>query len=309
MNTAKCPICLDKADGGCDPATRTRVYTCGRCGPYELDDDLLDGEEIRLGKDERWHLSCLLAERHVHGLSAIRLTAMRAPDGWTNVGEYLGGFPKEPLEFYDRAIVNLGKLARDPVGTFLITPHTAALCFTESVIEAARLMQRLTELSWVQPLSPLVPDQSHYVVLPEGWRRIEKLRMPGRDSRQAFVAMWFDPSRAVFFDQGFKSAIEDDQSTKAVRIDRKETNKKIDDEIIAEIRRSRYLVADVTKARGGVYFEAGFALGLGLPVIWCVEKGRTKDMHFDTRQYSHIIYSDPADLKTKLLNRIRATIV
>jgi hypothetical protein len=47
---------------------------------------------------------------------------------------------------------------------------------------------------------------------------------------------------------------------------------KVDDEIVAEIRRSRFLVADFTcepgKVRGGVYFEAGFARGLNIPIIW-----------------------------------------
>lgn len=133
--------------------------------------------------------------------------------------------------------------------------------------------------------------------------------MPGRDARQAFVAMWFDPSRKIYFDEGFRPAIEDDKKTKAFRIDNKEHNRKVDDEIVAEIRRSRYLVADFTENRGGVYFEAGFAVGLGLPVIWCVQQGHESALHFDTRQYNHILYSDPADLREKLLNRIRATII
>ena len=41
---------------------------------------------------------------------------------------------------------------------------------------------------------------------------------------------------------------------------------KIDDEIVAEIRRSKFIIADFSHgsdgARGGVYFEAGFAHGL-----------------------------------------------
>jgi hypothetical protein len=36
---------------------------------------------------------------------------------------------------------------------------------------------------------------------------------------------------------------------------------------MAEIRRSRFVVADYTGQRNGVYFEAGFGLGLGLVVI------------------------------------------
>jgi nucleoside 2-deoxyribosyltransferase len=87
---------------------------------------------------------------------------------------------------------------------------------------------------------------------------------------------------------------------------------KVDDEIIAEIRRSRFLIADFTCApksvRGGVYFEAGFAMGLGLPVIWTANSSSIEDLHFDTRQYSHIVWDSPADLSQKLEQRIRAVL-
>ena len=74
--------------------------------------------------------------------------------------------------------------------------------------------------------------------------------------------MWFDKTMDNFFFNGIQPAIEHD-GTKCIRIDFKEHNNKICDEIIAEIRRSRYLVADFTGNRGGVYYEAGFAYGLG----------------------------------------------
>ena len=41
-------------------------------------------------------------------------------------------------------------------------------------------------------------------------------------------------------------------------------------------------------------------MGLGLPVIWCVRSDRKDDMHFDTQQYKHIIWSTPQDLGEKL---------
>jgi nucleoside 2-deoxyribosyltransferase len=87
---------------------------------------------------------------------------------------------------------------------------------------------------------------------------------------------------------------------------------RICDEIIAEIRRSRFLVADFTcekdKVRGGVYFESGFALALPIPVIWTCKETSIDDLHFDTRQYAHIVWKDTADLCEKLKGRIGATI-
>ena len=154
-----------------------------------------------------------------------------------------------------------------------------------------------------------IEGRSGYFVTGKGWERIAELRKPGRDSNHAFVAMWFDDSRTNIFDNGIKPAIEADGITKAFRVDRKEHNNKIDDEIIAAIRQCRYLVADYTGERGAVSYEAGYANGLGLPVIHCVDELSKEAMHFDTRQYSHIIYSNADDLRVKLINRIRATIL
>lgn len=89
----------------------------------------------------------------------------------------------------------------------------------------------------------------------------------------------------------------------------KEHNNNICDEIIAEIRRSKFLIADFTGQRGGVYFEAGFAYGLGLPVIWTCKKDDVSNLHFDINHYNFILWEKSEDLCTNLCNRILATIV
>ena len=127
------------------------------------------------------------------------------------------------------------------------------------------------------------------------------------DSSQAFVAMWFHDSMDRAFEDGIKPGIEDAGYT-ALRVDRTEHINKIDDEIIASIRRSRFLVADFTQgddgARGGVYYEAGFAAGLAIPVIYTCRNGGVDDLAFDTRQYNHILWETPEGLRKALRDRI-----
>lgn len=120
--------------------------------------------------------------------------------------------------------------------------------------------------------------------------------------------MWFSDSvsdawKAI--DVGIRAA-----GYAALRIDQKEHNNKIDDEIVAGIRRSRFLVADFTGHRGGVYFEAGLAAGIGLPVIWLCRKDELEKTHFDTRQYNFIVWEADKlpELSVTLQNRIEATI-
>ncbi|ANY77006.1 hypothetical protein BB934_01215 [Microvirga ossetica] len=123
--------------------------------------------------------------------------------------------------------------------------------------------------------------------------------------------MWFDDSMIDAYVRGFKRAI-DDSGYSTMRIDGKEHINKVDDEIIAEIRRSRFVVSDFTskpdQPRGGVYFEAGFAFGLNIPVIWTCREDLIGKVHFDTRQFNHILWTTPEDLYEKLKNRIGAVI-
>jgi hypothetical protein len=157
-----------------------------------------------------------------------------------------------------------------------------------------------------------------------GYQRIEFLEKQQPSNEQVFVAMWFDPTMDSIYLGGIKAGIED-AGYLALKIDGKEHNNKIDDEIIAEIRRSKFVVADFTSevirkvdlpnlaadkniARGGVYFEAGFAIGLGKPVIWTVRQDVLSFVHFDTRQFAHIVWKDSEDLRSKLSRRISATL-
>lgn len=145
----------------------------------------------------------------------------------------------------------------------------------------------------------------------EGHAHLEELERRATDSSQAFVAMWFDDSMEDVWKDGINRGIED-AGYKALRIDRKEHANKIDDEIIAEIRRSRFIVADFTHgrggARGGVYYEAGFAYGLDIPVIFTCRKNALKKIHFDTRQYNHLVWGTPEELRRKLAMRIAAVV-
>jgi hypothetical protein len=153
----------------------------------------------------------------------------------------------------------------------------------------------------------------------KGFELLESLEFGGAPTTQAFVAMWFDPSMNEAYRSGFTPAIQD-AGYCPVRVDQKEHSNKIDDEIIAEIRRSRFMIADFTcglidgqrgkvaVSRGGVYYEAGFAQGLGIPVIWTCRVECIDHVHFDTRQYNHIVWSTPEELRERLYNRIRAVI-
>ena len=177
-------------------------------------------------------------------------------------------------------------------------------CINQAEVDL--LINYLIENSW---LAPALPGQ--VLITVQGYSRLAELENQPLVSTQAFIAMWFDPSMEQAYQEGIKPGVEN-AGFKPLRIDKKEHNNKIDDEIIAELRRSQFVVADFTQgetgARGGVYYEAGFAQGLGVPVIFCCREDAIKEVHFDTRQYNHIVWKEPTDLRDALAKRISAVI-
>src|SRR6266576_4120836 len=122
------------------------------------------------------------------------------------------------------------------------------------------------------------------------------------------LAELFDRARhrldaLVGFDPGIRAA-----GFQPSRIDKKDYVGGITDEIMAEIRRSRFVVADYTGQKAGVYFEAGFALGLGLPVIPTCRAEEIGALHFDIKHLNTLTWTTPAELADRLAKRIRAVI-
>src|SRR5258707_1176980 len=77
-------------------------------------------------------------------------------------------------------------------------------------------------------------------------------------------------------------------------------------------RRVRFVVADLTHDNNGAYFEAGFAEGIGLPVVYTCEREKfeAKKTHFDTNHMVTIPWDNKnlEDAGNRLTATIRATL-
>ena len=151
------------------------------------------------------------------------------------------------------------------------------------------------------------PDTIAVKITPDGWSYLEEHRSHSSTSNQVFVAMSFADELKPLWENGIAPAIRKAQFD-PYRVDLKPHIDRIDAKIISEIRNSRFMVADVTHQRPGVYFEAGFALGIGIPVFWSMKEDELDKVHFDTRQYNHIVWETPEELEEQLFDFIRALI-
>ncbi len=142
-----------------------------------------------------------------------------------------------------------------------------------------------------------------------GLTRLIKFK-EGKDSRFCFVAMAFVPEMILAYKEAIEPAIRSAQFEPYIvnQID-VESDKTINDAILAGIKKAKFTIADFTFHRSGVYFEAGFALGRSQKVIYTCREDEMEKAHFDIRNYQHIVWSDAADLKEKLINKIEAFIL
>lgn len=107
-------------------------------------------------------------------------------------------------------------------------------------------------------------------ITPSGRQEFSRLQQANLTSRIGFAAMSFQDEFKSLYDNGIEPGI-NAAGYETLLVDRTEHNNRINDEIVATIKRSRFVVADFSVNRGGIYFEAGFALGIGIPVIWLVK--------------------------------------
>lgn len=265
---------------------------CERCGPYLISSSLSASQNPLPDKDRHrlsyWCRQRLLDDRALPELNSYSIEAIIAT------------LPSpHQAEKADILLLSLGKAFAKPGQALAVDwDRDYSLACAIDGAEFKFHFRSLRDRGWIDNNSAISHD---------GWAQIEKLASTPNASKTAFIAMHFSSEMLAMWKDGFGAAV-----TKAgfdpVLANYPDHNEQIDAKIIAEIKQARFIVADVTGARTGVYFEAGYAIGIGRPVIWTCRSDRHVDMHFDTRQYNHILWNDAEDLRDQLYYRIVATI-
>jgi nucleoside 2-deoxyribosyltransferase len=329
----KCPICRS-------PATAEQrqigafVFNCLRCGEFTISadaDDVLRNvplEPSQIGATSgyiRNNEGLIIRERDIATLRGVRIPTVEEKAARLLLA-LAREYPQPGMWIPDpapRIVATVNALAThanekvfpdDAVPDYATFLKWLSISAANDAGELRWLMKKvLAEHQFLDSTGHKeVFDHKGYSLLlltARGWAEVERMRSANRESNFAFVAMSFrDDFKDLYLhsiEPGIKAA-----GFEALRVDQKEHNNRIDDEIIASIRTSRFLVADFSVDRGGIYFEAGYALGFGLPVIWLVQESAKDSIHFDNRQYNFIRWNsdDYAALRAALRNRIEATI-
>lgn len=174
----------------------------------------------------------------------------------------------------------------------------------ECLSEANYMLHLLEERGYIET-EKITGDGEHRILLtPLAYERVDEIQKKTAHGRQVLVAMQFRGDTKALREAirlGITSA-----GYIAVFIDEVQHNELITPELLKHIRDSKFVVVDLTHHNNGAYFEEGYAMGLGKPVIQLCKNGA--GMHFDISQINTIMWDTEADIPERLKNRIIATI-
>jgi len=288
-----CEICGNQAQHDRVPGW-TQRRSCPRCGMFEYNDAMRWSTS---SPDEMVRLSGWIREQNAAGVVSVPITR----EVWRRVSQ----MPMPGLR--ERTSRALMKLARDRSDAWFIRDDSArdlelqGISYSPDEQGVDLLIKILLEEG------SLRLNGGSCAVTAKGLLAAEALQTAGSNSAQGFVAMWFDESLLDAWINGFDPGIRA-AGFRPLRLDNEDYVGGITDEIMAQIKRSRFVVADYTAQRNSVYFEAGFALGLGLTVIPTCRADEIPSLHFDIKHLNTLPWNTPAELADGLNRRIRAVI-
>ena len=312
MSDLLCTICLGNAHSGSN-AQGDRIHViCSRCGEYLISrtDAIIQKRQLDQhcavlgdeGSRKRANASGFVRENRQMSLLLAedfdKLAALPTPSFQSRAERLMLALEKE-TEFAGKEVE-------------VDCRHWLGRTWCANDLEFDEVAHSLESEGYLNMLSAkgaVNAGQSERLlkIAPKGWGYLERLKERNPLSRQGFVAMWFHACMTPVYEEFIVPAIRD-AGYEPDRIDRKEHYGRIDDAIIAEIRRSRFVVADFTGHRGGVYYEAGFAHGLKIPVVFTCRKKELHKLHFDVRQYVTIDWETPEELRKRLTAKITGAI-
>ena len=298
-STSPCSLCgrQDEFEAMPDGYNRRWYFKCPRCGIYELKESYIVRHR---GEAPRPLLSGLARDYTDRSMPNLVISYDNAAD--------LEKLAPSSVEGKLFALLRaIARLSGSPGKHVSLGSDDYPLAYAQDYEELIEYLNYSEGRGFLSTFE--VDSEGAGVVLSiPGWAKLEAAQKPNSESDRAFVAMWFDSEMTSAYNEAIAPAIEA-AGYESIRIDRKNHNNKIDDEIIAEIEQSRFLVADFT-ARAGRRLASRPASPRASASKSYGRAGQDAidDLHFDTRQYAHIVWTTADELREALKLRILATV-
>lgn len=323
-NNSECPFCSGEAESGY--YGKKHFYVCPNCGRFMIQDEDIS----RINKD---HFASYLfyhayqtadpSEKRYYDINLTDKSKRNTTKEDLNGSEdlYLDSdmveawYPRSFAERIDMALLYL----HDHSGVigdvlYCTLEQIYSMLFiirssfeTSNVSEVAQTDFILDYMRGQNYISTRTTSSEVFIQLkPEGYKRLDELLKDRSFNKTVFVAMKYgeetkkirEAIRKAIKKAGYEPIIEDEVPNNGLIVP----------EMLKHIRDSRFLVVDLTDESNGAYFEEGYAMGLGKPIIQICQETKLNNLHFDIAQVNTLTWENENDLINKLEKRIKATI-
>jgi hypothetical protein len=294
-DSAKCVICGFKLPSSATYDGEQDAYStsCSNCGQYRLAGSAFGTLAGGWWPEEakRQYLPLL-----AHQVRARQRTEPRPFVGTNWLHRLLDNEPEFPnaIQQIENLVIELAETLRpgepvdiEPERFQAVAGSSTAAAFTW-VVESA-LEKGLIRGDLLQYVDSEDFALARATLTVDGWTWYKDIGKHKR-SRLAFMAMPYGIQELdSMYNDCFKPAVGLTGFT-LFRLDDEPKAGIIDNRLRVEIRRSRLVLADITHDNRGAIWEAGFAEGLGIPVIYTCEKSRHSNKHFDIRNCQMVLW-------------------
>jgi hypothetical protein len=302
-----CIVCGSPANYSDSSFNFGRAIDCIRCGDFDIERVAIDDLKLPFTCPKQM----ALASYQIRKLQAKQRPKLDKMFFHNLLRQYL----PSPAEANDKVLLNFVEATDGRPGKIFgyLDEDLLRLLGQTGVVDSDDLEWHVRTLERTGLIELLSSGPTTGQVTAQGWQRAEEIKRAHVSSRFAFFARSFGNSDLdLIFERCLAPAVA--QTGFELRI-ASQVAGLIDSIIEDEIRRCRFLVADLSDHNAGAYWEAGFAEGLGKPVIYiCADmddSGNQIPTHFDTNHRHTVRWdlSKVAETSKRLKAVIRNTLL
>ncbi|MBI2634736.1 hypothetical protein HYW82_03670 [Candidatus Peregrinibacteria bacterium] len=312
----KCPFCQNlPAELRKIPSKDVYVATCRLCGNYKVTEEFCKWSRIedvnliirKSDEAEKYPIGDIQGAIHERNLDEVIpfIGWDSTPESeFMNIKEFMQSvqIPQNPSQKIDKLLENLDNASNSKIGKNLglNLDMGGKWCYASDRTEFLFILNAAKERKYFSEAEFSKTNEKYFIVLSvKAWDRIEETKKVNRKSKQGFIACWFtdppNPNNQAIVD-GIKNA-----GYEAMILQGKHFPETVISKALGEIKKSRFVVVDLTGERKSVFFEAGYALGINIDVLFVVEKeywdANKTSLEFYVKNYNIKAYSSPAELQ------------